>query len=882
MRPSFSPRRVTVDGKAQRFDGDALPPRRSFGTPTPSLAAAMHPPSKQQLYAQGVLQAITCGVIIAIVLCPCMIGFSTIIYSYPEFEPLMPMLMKLIFVSSVVHQLVINWLSPLSYAIGQVQDAGLIFLSSIAASVMTELGPHVPMDERIATVLFTLSISTAFVGVGLIVLGKLRLASLVQYLPTPVIGGYLAYIGFFMVKGGVSLMTGLHLTGIVSWVDVLELHALALAAPGVICGVLLSFITSRYRHFAVFPCCLVMMPVVFFLLLPVFGSTVDDARSAGFLATEGPSISLSRIYGLFDVFKVHWRVIPSQVPTMMSMFLVISFASSLDIAAIRMGTESTMDYNEQLQTVGASNLVSGLTGGYTGSYIFSQTMFSFRFYPNEVEERCPGFSRLIGLTLAVCELGIALLPHSLMAIVPKFLFGSVMIFIGVELLKTWLFGVFAKLLLAEYVTVVCTFVFLNAFGVQVGLGCGVALAAFCFLVEYSKSQMIRVVHKSSNVIRNADQHALLYAHSNNQDSLLRRHPIVTIELQGHVFFGSATRIQNCVKRVVYVSSSQTPVESPKTFSRHDEYLPLLSSQESRVHPSHPVLKNLEGEVCTDENRTATRFVVFDFSQVTGMDATAARSCFLALKLLFRQQGITVVYCGMQEDVEFLLRANDVISTESPVEDDHHVTADLDLALDWCEQQLILSAARRKSAERGGSFTSDPLDTQALSLTKVFSAYLPDKWKSQTSVSAQLGDLADYFEVRNWSEDDDIFNIDDESDTLYVLLAGHVSLFTTPSTVSMIESSTGSFRQKSSALLGDRELVGRVRAGCIFGDLDYVLEQGRVIDARSTSPNTITASITRVQVERLRQERVDLACLLQEILLRASYMTIAEKLHLIVV
>ncbi|KAG3072825.1 hypothetical protein PI124_g20248 [Phytophthora idaei] len=42
------------------------------------------------------------------------------------------------------------------------------------------------------------------VGVGLIHTSKARLASLVQYLLTPVIGGHLAYVGFFMIKGGDS------------------------------------------------------------------------------------------------------------------------------------------------------------------------------------------------------------------------------------------------------------------------------------------------------------------------------------------------------------------------------------------------------------------------------------------------------------------------------------------------------------------------------------------------------------------------------------------------------------------------------------------------------------------------------------------------------
>ena len=39
--------------------------------------------------------------------------------------------------------------------------------------------------------------------------GKLRLAMLVQYLPLPVVGGYLAFIGLYCLEAGLSLMTGM-------------------------------------------------------------------------------------------------------------------------------------------------------------------------------------------------------------------------------------------------------------------------------------------------------------------------------------------------------------------------------------------------------------------------------------------------------------------------------------------------------------------------------------------------------------------------------------------------------------------------------------------------------------------------------------------------
>ncbi|KAG2799522.1 hypothetical protein PC112_g20864 [Phytophthora cactorum] len=52
------------------------------------------------------------GVVFSIVLCPVMIGFAAMIFSHPDFSETLPMLTKLVFASSTMHQLVITSLSP--------------------------------------------------------------------------------------------------------------------------------------------------------------------------------------------------------------------------------------------------------------------------------------------------------------------------------------------------------------------------------------------------------------------------------------------------------------------------------------------------------------------------------------------------------------------------------------------------------------------------------------------------------------------------------------------------------------------------------------------------------------------------------------------------
>lgn len=870
------------------------------------------------------------------VVCPCAIGFASVIYAHPAFAPALPLLTKLVFLSSVTHQLVICALSPLPFAIAQVQDAGLLFLSSMATAIVTSLGPGVPLHERLATVVVHLSVSTALVGCGLLVIGRARLASLVQYLPSPVIGGYLAFIGLFMVRGGVSLSTGVHLAGLSDWEQLVTEgdsgRSLLLLAPALLAGLFLSALTSRFpRHFSVlFPVCLVAMPIAFYLVLWLSGVTMDDARAAGFLLsppdqTAGrASTSLLDAYRLFDLRAVHWSAMfPSQLLPLASMLVTIAFGSSLDIASISMGTGCAVDYDQQLQTVGASNVVSGLVGGVTGSYIFSQTLINHRFRP--AGDDLSPLSRLSGLSLAMCELSIAALPFPLMSVLPKFLFGAVMVFIGVELLKTWLGpDAFRKLLLGEYLTALGTFLCLNALGVQLGLAAGVALAALAFLVEYARAQTVRVVHKTSNVIRNAEQHRLLYSSDKSGDGgRTKQQAVVTVELQGHIFFGSATRIQNVVKRAVLVRSQSVPARprrstnhfgrcgggsvcstattvatssSHSNLSSHgDEYehLPLVSRD--APFPTYGGAASDDGDVCALEtldgtpaterrgcedrscfHATRTRFVVFDFSRVSGVDATAARACFLALKVLLDRAEVSVVYCGMRPRIEALLRANGVLPLADQ-ESDHvyesfrycRVVKDLDLALDWCEQQLIADAAwhlRALSIECGTPLVANsPSSDSALSLAQVLNAYL-DRLDSHIDMEALVEELASHFHLSVWQPHAEVFALNEPADAWFVLLSGRVELFTpvpsSPLSASTVEPSRG-------------ELVGRVRPGCVFGDMDFVLRQPRVVTAVATAPSTLVARMDRRQMCALRPA---LVLVLHQVLLRASVMTVNEKLH----
>lgn len=108
---------------------------------------------------------------------PGLYGYAAVIFSHEVFVPHRNALSKLVIFSSLIHQLSFTLFSSLPFAIGTVQDAGLIFLSSMSNALATEIIQQGGSDEMIlSTVLVILSMGTASLGLVLIAIGHFRLA----------------------------------------------------------------------------------------------------------------------------------------------------------------------------------------------------------------------------------------------------------------------------------------------------------------------------------------------------------------------------------------------------------------------------------------------------------------------------------------------------------------------------------------------------------------------------------------------------------------------------------------------------------------------------------------------------------------------------------
>jgi MFS superfamily sulfate permease-like transporter len=413
-----------------------------------------------------VIMSILYGMINCTIVLPVIMSFGNIIYRDNAFADYMPVLIKLTLFSGMVHQLCFSIFSTLRFAVGSVQDAGLIFLSKMAHDMVVYCRERNYDDEiMLATVTVGLGCSAAALGVGLIAIGKLGLASYVQMLPTCVVAGYLAFIGWFVGYSGLGIMAGES-----ALTPTILVENLLFVLPGVAGGAFIYVSVRKLRHVAVLPLCITFLIILFYAILIANGSTVQEATEQGWIRKSVDVPAWNETWDFLKLDRVAWGALPQLWLTWLGMLFVVALSSSLDVAAIELEVKQPLNYNRELRVVGISNLISGLAGGYTGSYIFSQTIFSLRI---GIRSRLPGFA--IAFFCGV----VIVMPFPIMSYVPNFFYGSLLSMICIDLMYEWLWEFRTKVTRAEYTIGLATFGLIQVLGVEYGIVAGVVVYVLC-------------------------------------------------------------------------------------------------------------------------------------------------------------------------------------------------------------------------------------------------------------------------------------------------------------------------------------------------------------------------------------------------------------------
>jgi SulP family sulfate permease len=415
-----------------------------------------------------------------------------------------------------------------------------ILTGTLAASFpAASVGP-----QMIQTCLAAMILTTFLTGMMLALLGHYRLGRLVRFLPYPVVGGFMAGAGWLLVKGALTVLTGLEVTA--RDLDLLVQPGMVLKwAPSVAMAIILVVATRRVRHFLVIPCIVAGAVILFYVLAAWQHVSLSQLRAIGWLPGPFPE-KISWHPVSFDlVFQADWERIFHQSDTVATILLVSATSVLMICSALELAANMEVDADRELETAGIANLAATLGGGLVGFHSLSVSSLVLRIGPR---------SRWVGLLTALGAGATLLIKPDMVSYLPIPVLGGLLFYLGLNFLTEWLFDAYRRMPRSDYAIIVLILIVVAWAGYIVGVGVGLLLAVALFVLRYSRIDVVRLELSGHQLHSNVDRSA-------EEQEILRpmRPSILVLKLQGFMFFGTAHGLLHRV-RVRAHDASQVPLK----------------------------------------------------------------------------------------------------------------------------------------------------------------------------------------------------------------------------------------------------------------------------------------------------------------------------------
>lgn len=456
-----------------------------------------------------------------------------------------------------------------------------------------------------------------------------------------------------------------------------------------------------------------------------------------------------------------------------------------------------------------------------------------------------------------------------------------MIFIGYDLCYEWLFEVREQIFLTEYFIVWLTFCSIQVVGIDAGIVLGVLIAIVEQIVTTAQISSVIKVDRRSRAVWTPSDAKLLHDYAYSSIGGAR---IVTVEIHGTAFFGNSLSLLNDVMNEIGLNSAGDSGNEPPstdTVSKSMRSSNILTSERLAIRNSIALPTK------------PPKYLVLDLTQVTHLDASATRGCFLQLVKLCEKNDIVVCASGATPRIEWMFRSHGVSMEDLEEEneakaefygpqrgDEAHTSQHVLLfvtvqeALEFCETMLL---HRLTKANKSISLSS--LDnSEEQTLADVVAHMLGSDEKEKEI----LAKMTRYHEEIVLKSGEYLFRRNTYPDSFYVVLSGVVANSTSCESIKAragkpVMSGAGlvTTKQLKSASNTDKPVATFWQVGGVFGYNDYLLDRPRRFGAVSSLDGTKVARINHSHENLAKTEDPALHAILQKILLHASTLDLAN-------
>lgn len=504
------------------------------------------------------------------------------------------------------------------------QSPTAVIQGFVAASVVEALPADLPPETLFGAVFLVVALSSVLAGGFVALLGMARAGDLIRYIPYPIIGGFMAGLGWQIVNAGFLILVGLRINAS-SLPLLLEGENLSHWLPSMAFALSIVALAMRLRikSTLIMPVVIVAAISLFYLWAYVAVGDIQRIAAEGWLL---PNVSNELSWTFPDlsaIAEISPAVLAASAGDMLTLIVVFTLNLFLRASAQEVIVNRELDLNRECVVNGIANIASAGAGGGIVAYhgpISSSLINTMRVN-----------GRLVCLVLAIMFTLTLLVGGGIFSLIPRFIPAGLLMFFGLQFMKEWLIESWSKLPRQDYIIVAIIALATAFLGILPGIGLGLVGAIAAFVLEYSRMDVIKQEYTGRYYRSNLDR-------SFAQNQLLQQEgdKILILRLQGFIFFGTAYRFYKNVKSRVEAADSRM------------------------------------------------RFMILDFKSVSGIDLSTIVD-FQKLKRLTDEHGIELLVSSALPHLQRLMADGAITESRGAKP---ATFKDLDHALEWCESALL--------------------------------------------------------------------------------------------------------------------------------------------------------------------------------------------------
>jgi SulP family sulfate permease len=481
------------------------------------------------LTGRGAIESVAAGVVTGGMSVAIAVSFSALVFTGPLAAHL-PVGLGLALFGSAVMALVVSLTSGFSAAVAGIQDNPTAILAVAATAIAAKAAP----DQLLPTTIAVIVVATVATGIALYLVGRLRLGSIIRYMPYPVIGGFLAATGLLIARGGIDILREAADVGGVASID-----SLLLLVPGLVIG-LAMFGLDRWSDSGMkIPILLGGSVLAMRLGMLLSGVHTDEAIRRGWLFGPFPDAAGWSPDTLRMLTDADWANVGEQWLTLASLVLISVVSLLLNVGAIEHASGVGVDIDREMRINGVAGVLAGAGGGMPGYQYLSLSAVLYRVGNGR---------RAAALVAAVVVAATFVVGPALLTLIPTAVIGGILLALGGSYIVEWLWDARARMSRIDHGLVLAISATVLLAGFLAAIVLGIIIAVGLFAVRYSR---VDVVHRTysigstSSTLDRPPPHRTVLAASGSEGLI--------VEVRGFIFFGTATRL---FERVLAIESAQ--------------------------------------------------------------------------------------------------------------------------------------------------------------------------------------------------------------------------------------------------------------------------------------------------------------------------------------